>query len=669
MEVDQSQPVRLQDKKKLVFLAFCVFCLFSFLILQFFKIQVLEGEKWLQKAKAQHQFVVSESFKRGVFYSNGYLSSTHEDVPQTLVVDLPMFHLYIDPGSIPITLREELLKNLAQLLELDKDAYEKAKEEFYKKSRSRKIAMWLTHEKKDLIEQWWMIFVKKEKIPRNAIYFIQDYKRCYPYKKLLGQVLQTIREDKDIHTHQAIPTGGLEYYFDVLLQGKEGKRRLLRSPKFPLDKGDIIQAPQNGHDIYLTIHPYIQAIAEEEVEKAVIAADAKSGWAVVMDVHTGDILAIAQYPFFYPSEYRKYYSDKNLLEHTRVKAITDCFEPGSIMKPISFAIALKANKERLLYGHKPLFYPEEKVDLRKIHLPGRKTPMKDIATSQFLNMNLAMQKSSNIYIAGVIQKVVDTFGEEWYRKQLQDVFGFGKKTGVELPSETAGFLPYPGKCYSNGKLQWSVPTPGCLAIGYNLLVNSIQVLKAYSMIANGGYEVEPSLVKKIVNSNNQEVVYERKPLEHKQPLLDSDITDQVITAMKYVTKPGGSASRADIPGFTEVGKTSTSEKIRQGAYAKKVHVSTFAGFAPAKNAEIAVLIGIDEPAFRILPGIGYTHYGGKCAAPVFGEMAKRILNYLGVPPDDPYGYPKGDPRYEEEKADMGKEVKKLRDLFYQWHKR
>lgn len=669
MDLHPSQPVRLQDKKKLVFIAFVIFCLFSFLVLQFFKIQVLEGDKWLQKAKAQHQFVISEPFKRGVFYSNGNLSSTHEDLPEALVVDLPMFHLYIDPESIPTTLREPLLENISRLLNLDKVAHEKAKQEFHKRSRSRKIAMWLTHEKKEAIEQWWATFVRKEKLPRNAIYFVQDYKRCYPYKKLLGQVLQTIREDKDMQTHQAIPTGGLEYYFDPLLQGKEGKRRLLRSPKFPLDKGDVIQAPQNGHDIYLTIHHYIQAIAEEEIEKAVIAANAKSGWAVIMDVHTGDLLAIAQYPFFYPSEYRKFYSDKKLMEHTRVKAIVDCFEPGSIVKPLSFAIALKANKERILHGHKPLFYPEEKVDLRKIHLPGRKIPMKDIATSQFLNMDLAIQKSSNIYIAGLIQKVVDTFGEEWYRKQLQDVFGFGKKTGIELPSEAAGFLPCPGKCYSNGKLQWSVPTPGCLAIGYNLLVNSIQVLKAYSMIANGGYEVEPSLIKKIVNSNNQEVIYERKPLENQKALLDSDITDRVIAAMKYSTKPGGTASRADVPGYTEVGKTSTSEKIRQGVYAKNVHFSTFAGFAPAKDAKIAIIVGVDEPAFRVLPGIGSTYFGGKCSAPTFAEIAKRVLNYLGVPPDDPYGYPKGDPRYDEDKADMIKEVKALKDLFYQWHKR
>jgi cell division protein FtsI (penicillin-binding protein 3) len=666
MKVDTSQLVRIQDKKKLIVIAFFVFFLFSFLILQFFKIQILEADKWLHKARSQHQFTVSEPFKRGIFYSNGYLSAIHDDRPQPLVVDLPMFHLYIDPDSVTGHAKETMVEHLAPIMEWNQQECQHAQGEFYKKSRSRRLAMWLSHEKKEQIEQWWCSFAKQEQLPRNALYFVQDYKRCYPYGKLLGQVLQTIREDKDTSTHQAIPTGGLEYYFDRLLQGKEGKRRLLRSPKFPLDRGDVLESPCNGHDIYLTIHPYIQAVAEEEIAQAVLAAHAKSGWITVMDVRTGDILAIAQYPFFYPAEYRKFYSDPNLLEHTKVKAITDCFEPGSTAKALSIALALKANKERIAQGKSPLFDPEAKVDLKKIHLPGRKIPMKDITTAQFVNMNIAMQKSSNIYAADVIQKVVDAFGEKWYRQQLQDVFGFGCKTGIELPSETAGFVPSPGKCYANGKLQWSVPTPGCLAIGYNFLVNTVQMLRAYSVIANGGYLVQPSLIKKIVNQDH-EVVYERTV--SREQVLDCDITDRIIEGMKYVTKPGGSASRAEVPGFTEAGKTGTSEKIQKGVYAKNVHVSTFIGFAPAKNAKIVALIAIDEPEFRKIPGVGSLHLGGRCAAPVFGGLAKRILDYLGEPPDDPYGYPKGDPRHDPTKADMTQEVKALKDLFSRWHKR
>ncbi|MBM3191540.1 MAG: penicillin-binding protein 2, partial [Chlamydiae bacterium] len=330
--------------------------------------------------------------------------------------------------------------------------------------------------------------------------------------------------------------------------------------------------------------------------------------------------------------------------------------------------ALKASQERVAQGKPPLFDPEGKVDLTKIKLPGRKVPMKDVATSRFLNMNMALQKSSNVYTAGLVQKIVDTYGDRAYRDNLYHLFGYGKKTGIELPSESPGFLPEPGKVYANGKLQWSIPTPGCLAIGYNLLVNAIQVVKAYAMIANGGYEVKPSLLKKIVKKGTGEVVYERTPLLFQHPLLDPAIVQRVIEGMSYTTKVGGCAVRADVPGFTVAGKTSTSEKIRGGAYAKNVHFATFAGFAPLTAPKIALVVGIDEPTFENLPGVGRMFFGGKCAAPVFGEVIKRTLKYLGIPPDDPYGYPKGDPRACAEKASMAKEVKALKDLFLLWHR-
>lgn len=663
MRQDLFRSVKIQDRKKLVVIALFVFALFGFLILQFFNIQVLEHKKWKQKAKAQHQFTVVEPFKRGVFYSGGNYSAIHDDPPVPLVLDLPVFHLFIDAECVPMEVKEELSLSLANYV----SSYEKIFEEASKKSRSRKLASALDQEKKEEVEKFWVQFAKKHRLAKNALYFVQDYKRSYPYGKLLGQVLQTIREEKDGVTKQAIPTGGLEYYFDKVLQGKQGKRKMLRSPKYPMDRGDVIKLPENGCDVYLTIHPHIQAIAEQELEKAVIAADAKGGWIAMMDVATGDILALAQYPFFFPGDYKKFYSDPERVGHTKLKAITDCFEPGSIIKPLSFAIALKANQERLMKGLRPIFDPQEKIDLKKIQLPGRKIPMKDVATASYLNMDMALQKSSNLYTASIVHKVVEALGEKWYRDQLHDVFGFGTKTGIELPSEASGFLPSPHKSYSSGKLQWSVPTPGCLAIGYNLLVNSIQVLKAYAVIASGGYAIQPSLVKKIQKKDTNEILFERRPLEKRERVLDQAICERVIQSMKFVTKPGGSAFRADVPGYTEAGKTSTAEKIKNGAYAKHVHFSTFAGFAPAHQAKIVALIAIDEPAYRNLPGIGPTHFGGKCAAPVFGEVAKRTLQYIGVAPDDPSGYPKGDPRHQEDKADMTTQVRKLKDLFNTWH--
>lgn len=667
---EKKNPCQLSDKRRLVVMAFSIFCMLSFLLFQFFKLQILEGEKWAKKAQLQHQFVVKEPYKRGVFYSKARYRDL-ENPYKSLVVDIPMFHLFIDPLSISEEFKQIVSEKLCRILDISEDKKTILKQQFEKKSRSRKLATWLSREQKEEIEKWWFSFAKKEKLPRNAVYFVGDYKRSYPCGKLLGQVLHTIREDREVGTNQAIPTGGLELYFNKELQGEEGKRRLLRSPRYALDRGDLIKSPTNGADVYLTIDHYIQAIAEEEIAKGVQKAKAKSGWAIVMEPKTGEILALAQYPFFYPENYRQYYSDKKLIEETKVKAITDCFEPGSVLKPLSLAIVMQANKQRILLGDRPLFDPEEKLNLRRVKFPGRKTPIKDVATSQFLNMKLALQKSSNIYISHMIQRVVDQFGDRWYRDQLFHTFGLGEKTGVELPSETIGFLPDIGKYYPNGKPQWSVPTPGCLAIGYNLLVNSIQVLKAWATLCNGGYLVKPTILKKIVKKKadgSEEVLLDNSQNKILKKVLDEDITREVISALKLVTKPGGSAFRADVPGFTEAGKTSTSEKIRGGVYAKQIHFSSFVGFTPAENAKIVVVIGIDEPEYRYLPGIGKTHYGGKCAAPVFREIAKRTLKYMGETPDDPYGYQIGDPRREPDKADMLEEISYLRKLFLEWHK-
>ena len=123
-------------------------------------------------------------------------------------------------------------------------------------------------EEKEAIEDFWKPFYKSHKLASNALFFVQDYKRSYPYGKLLGQVLHTIREEKDAKTKQAIPTGGLEYAFNQQLQGSFGKRRMLRSPRYPLDRGDVIEDPINGSDVFLTINHHLQVIAEEEIEKS-----------------------------------------------------------------------------------------------------------------------------------------------------------------------------------------------------------------------------------------------------------------------------------------------------------------------------------------------------------------------------------------------------------------
>lgn len=663
----------LSSRKRLVAVWIVLFFFFSLLIIAFFKIQILEKEKWVRRARAQHQLVVTEPFKRGLFYSNTAIKLGHPETPQAFVIDVPKFHLFADPQAIPHELRNEIAYQLASLLGNEEGMAGRMLEQLGKNSRSRKLALWLDKEQMESLNTWWSRYAKSKKLARNALFFVQDYKRSYPFKKLLGPVLHTVREEKDQLSRQPIPTGGLELIFDKVLRGKEGKRLILRSPRHALETGQVLSQPEDGADVYLTINHYLQAVAEEGIARAVRSANAKSGWAVLMEPRTGEIWALAQYPYFEPENYRSYFNDKQLLEHTKVKAITDPFEPGSTMKPLTIALALKANAELKRQGKPPLFSPEEKMATLNGVFPGRSKPISDTRAHPYLNMYLALQKSSNIYPARLVQRMNTALGEKWYRQALEEVFGFGVRVGIELPSESPGNLPTPGKVHKNGRPQWSTPTPFSIAFGHNILTNSLQMVKAYAILANGGYDVKPTLVRKIVRRSvegAEEVLLDNtgpQRCERFARVLDKEIVDEVVSAMRAVTKPGGTASKADIYGYTEAGKTATTEKIVGGAYSKKDHISSFIGFAPAKNSRFVLMVVVDDPQWKYTPGLGKNHHGGNCCAQAFVEIGLKTLQYLGVEPDDPYGYPVGDPRRDENQADGLKEVKALKELYQQWN--
>ncbi|NGX61257.1 MAG: Penicillin-binding protein 2 [Chlamydiae bacterium] len=651
-------------KRRLVGLSLVLFALFSVVMVQYYLIQIVDGEKWSKLAQRQHEILVKVPFKRGIFFSNPSLRSGHLADPEPLVLDLAKFHLYADPFSIPEKYKQEVGEQLIEIASLP----EKTLDEVYKKSRSRKLAMWLDREIQERVLTWWKPYARARKIPPNALYFVSDYKRSYPHGKLLGQVLHTIREVKEETTEEGLPTGGLESYFNEVLKGKLGKRKLLRSPLNQLEIDSVIEPPEDGADLYLTIDSTIQAIVEGELEKGVVAAKAKGGWAVMMDPHSGEILALAQYPFFDPSRYRDYFNDPTKIEDTKVKAITDPFEVGSIMKPITIAIGLQANDELAAQGKPPLFDPEEKIDVTRQIFPGRASrPLHDTPPQLALNLDMAIYKSSNIYMAQVIEQVIATFGNEWYRKKLVEGFGFGTKTGIELPAETVGMVPTPGKLHPNGALEWSTPTPFSLAIGYNILATSTQMARAFAVLANGGYLVEPTLVKKIVRDG--EVLEENPPSPSFPRVLEETVVKRVVRALKFSTQAGGWGRRGAIGGYTEAAKTGTAEKIQDGVYNKKQHISSFVGFTPVEKSRFVLIVTLDEPAPIVLEDGVKNFMGGRCAAPVFATIATRTLDYLGVTPDDPFGYPVGDPRYDPEKADYGEEIRKLQSLYNEWNKK
>lgn len=660
--------------KRLVWLALGLLLFFSLLIAQFYQIQIIEGERWVNEAKKQHYFIVKEPFLRGIFISNASIKKGHPETPQSFVIDVEKFHLYVDPVSLPDKNKAFVAKHLMALLDLSVEEQIGFRKQLYRKSRSRKLAMWLDRESRDTIMKWWLPYAQKQKIARNALFFVSDYQRSYPFGKLLGQVLHTIQNNKDAVTQQAVPTGGLELQFNSCLQGKQGKRRLMRSPRNAFETGEVITPPEHGANIYLTVNHCLQAIAEEEIAKGVKKYKAKAGWAVMMDPRSGEILALAQYPFFYPPDYQYYFNDPQMIEHTRVKAVTDANEPGSVMKPFTLAVGLMANEALRKKGEKPLFSPTEKVATSNGRFPGRSKSITDTHLHQFLNMEMALQKSSNIYMARLVESIINRLGKSWYRQTLEKTFGFGIKTGIELPAESNGVLPIPGKKHPNGTFEWSVPTPFSMAIGHNVQMSSMQLLRAYAVFANGGYLVKPTLIRKIIRTHHdgtEEIIEDHTQQSRQdaaQRVLSPEIVKQIVAAMKYVTKPGGTASRGDIWGYTEAGKTSTAKKIVNGTYSETQYVATFIGFTPIKDPAFVLLVCMDEPEYGYIPGLGKNHNGGTCTAPVFREIATRSLEYLGVTPDDPYGYPRGDPRYDENKADWHPEIRRLQEMYETWNK-
>jgi cell division protein FtsI (penicillin-binding protein 3) len=660
------------DHRRLIVISVFLFLLFCLLIMQFYKVQIIEGEKWSGQGRSQHEHLVVEPFMRGSFFSNNSLKEGHPEATQAFVMDVLKFHLFIDPEAIPTPWKMPIAEKIFSFCPASSEQ-EKSKRvlSFFRKSRSRKIVSWLDRNEKEKILQWWFPFAKEHKIVSNAIFFGQDFQRSYPFSSLLGQLLHTVQQERDPTTFQNVPTGGLELYFQKVLSGKLGKRVILRSPRHPLDTGKVIQDPENGADIYLTVNHYLQAIAEEELKVGIEKAHAKGGWALMMDPFTGEILCCAQYPFFDLSRYRDYFNHPDLEEHTRVKAVSDAFEPGSIFKPITLAICFKANEELISQGKAPLFSPQEKVATSNGRVSGRATPIKDGHTHHYLNMFMALQKSSNIYMSKLMQRVVDRMGDEWIRKTLVELFGFGQKTKIQLLGESPGQVPTPGKLHPNGKLEWSLSTPYSLAMGHNILVTSLQMLKNYSMIANGGYEVVPTFVRKIVKrkvGGEEEVLFEHKmDLQKRRRILSSESTKEIIKAMKFVTKPGGTSPWADVMGYTEAGKTGTSEKIVQGTYSHQHYISSFIGITPTLHPRFVLMVVVDEPEVKYIPGMGKSYMGGVCAGPIFSEIAKRALQYLGVVPDDPFGYPLGDPRRDPKKAHWMQEVKEMKELYDRWN--
>ncbi len=428
---------------------------------------------------------------------------------------------------------------------------------------------------------------------RHGMMFDQVCRRTYPK----GQMLANVLGFSNIDGNQMNPVAGLEKVLKTEMKAEDGTITYERTRDGRMI--DIVKddAGHDGSNIYLTISEPLQAIVEEEVDKMYRETNAKAAYAIMADPATGDILALVQRPTFDPN-------DRSTMVGAacRNQIAMDFFEPGSVIKPFIVGMALDrgfiTTQTRIDTGFGPWKYAGRL--LNDTHYIGTVRPWQII------------QHSSNI---GTAMIAVQMGANNVYNTLKQ--FGFGTKTNLPVQPESKGILREPK--------YWSKLSVSRVCIGHELAVTSLQLLRAYCMLANGGYPLELRLVDSIESTEQGK---RKKPYRiGKQSVFRNPQTHKdLITMMKTVTRPGGTSSLAGVPGFEVAGKTGTANKIENGKYVKGKYYASFCGFVPADNPKFVMVITCDEPQ-------GKDQYGGSVAGPVFSRIASRALLYMDVPPD------------------------------------
>jgi cell division protein FtsI (penicillin-binding protein 3) len=430
-----------------------------------------------------------------------------------------------------------------------------------------------------------------------------ESRRFYPKKSLAGTVLGfTNVDNKGIE--------GVELWYDTMLRGVDGLVLAEKDARgrtvFPGGHGFQFRQPRAGKDITLTLDEVIQHIAEKELDKGLAESKARGGVCIVMNPQTGEVLALSVRSTlrgrgaFNPNEPRQYRP-----EEWRNRAVTDAFEPGSIFKVITAAAALEEK----------VVHPQERIDCSAGSIQVADRVIKDAHKNGVLTFTDVIAESSNV---GTI-KVAQRLGKARFAKYLS-AFGFGRKTGVDLPGEIAGLV-------KDHRL-WSGVSLGSISIGQEIGVTPIQMAAAYSAIANGGNLMKPYLVSEIRDPKDQEG---KERVTFGPVAVGRAVSEETSRTVRQILQKAvetGTGQKAKPAGYSAAGKTGTAQKIdqRTGLYSKEDYVSSFVGFTPAGTPKLVIVVMIDSP-------VGVT-WGGSVAAPVFRAVAEQGLTYLQVQPDD-----------------------------------
>lgn len=436
--------------------------------------------------------------------------------------------------------------------------------------------------------------IKKKKI--KGVFFFDAVKRYYPKDQLLSNVLGFINSDGI----DAVPVSGLESaYNSILSPGKANITVYERARDgIPLAYGNNrFEDKKQGDNVYLTIQEPLQAIVEEQLDVLMEKWNPKTAYAVMVDPKTGSIMAMGQRPSFNPN-------DRSALNGNdwQNKIVTEGFEPGSTMKPLIVAKALDLGLVR----------PGTMIDCEKGKWFYGGKRLKDSHPYGIIDVATIIQKSSNI---GTAKISLLMGGKRLY--DLLSQYGFGKESGLPFSPEATGIL----RKYE----KWDKLSITRFPIGQGVLTTPLQMVSAYTALANNGQRMKLRIVDKIQNSDNG-VIY-NFPIKKAERIFSEKATSEMVEMMKLVTEEGGTATKASIPGYKVAGKTGTAQKWVNGEYSNTYYIASFIGFVPADDPAFVLLVAIDEPKGA--------SYGGVVSAPAFTQIAEKALKYLDIHPTEP----------------------------------
>jgi cell division protein FtsI (penicillin-binding protein 3) len=580
---------------------FWIVCLF-FLVWAFaittrlFWLQVVHHTEYVERAQRQQQRTFEVAPRRGMLFDRNM-----RELAMTVQVD----SIYAVPMEMSEKEKEADARALASIVHSDPADAQTTVQEIAKRLENGHGFAWVARRVTPGLS------ARVRALGLKGIYFQKEFQRFYPNSQVAAQVLGYVGLDDN-------GLGGLEQKFDNPLHGTPGRVLTAVDARRHV-LGSIEHEPEPGQSLQLTIDKDIQYIAESALDHAMDKTQSDNGTIVVQDVHTGQILALAIRPTFNPNDFR-HTTAKLLKDH----AVSDVYEPGSVFKLVTYSSAIDSNVAK----------PEDMIDCQggQITLAGRVIhDDKSDRGMGVVTVATALAKSSDVAAVKLALRV----GPDKFYQYIRD-FGFGSRSGIELPGETRGLLRPTNK--------WNGSSIGSIAIGQEVGVTPVQLVSMVSTIANGGTYLPPRML--MSSPAAQASSSDQKPVtsQFAQPFRAADelpnplpagahrvISEMAAAQMRKMMEGVvlyGSGKPAQLNGYSTGGKTGTAQKIdpQTHTYSKTMHIASFAGIAPVNNPAIAVVVVMDNPK-------GALYYGTEVSAPVFKEVAQQILEYLRISHD------------------------------------